>query len=395
MTQQSMFEQILDYANRADPYPRYAQLRQTPVARQTDGSYVVSTYREITALLHDPRMSSDLSKGNQLGPDLIPGFIALDPPEHGRLRRMAMRHFGPPHRPGWVDGMRDTFTSLVDRLIDDCRDRRQIDIVDELAYPLPVTMICDMLGVPLGDEPLFRRWTQDILDAEYGTAEQRQRGKQAIAEVREYIIELAAAFRRQPCDNMLSRWVTDDNPDGRMSTAEIADTGVLLLIGGHETTVNLIANGMLTLLRRPELMERLRRQPGLVIPMVEELLRYEPPAQITPRAALADVTIAGVTIPQGAKVHLVLAAGNRDPLRFFDPDLFVPDRPDNQHLGFGHGIHACFGAPMARLETQIALSALTRRLEAPRLIDDPPPYRLNPFLRGPRHLLVTVDRVRN
>ncbi|VBA39946.1 Biotin biosynthesis cytochrome P450 [Mycobacterium innocens] len=394
MTRQSAYQQVLDYANRANPYPLYAQLRQTPVAQYEDGSYVVSTHREIVALLHDPRIGSDMTKGAQLEPDLIPGFITLDPPEHGRLRRMAMRHFGPPHRAGWIDGMRDKFADTVQRLIDNCRGRRQIDIVDDLAYPLPVCMICDMLGVPLEDEPRFQRWTQDFLDGEFGTPQQRQRGEQAIAEMREYITEIAVAYRRQPGDTMLSRWVTDDNPDGQMSMTEIADTGVLLLIGGHETTVNLIANGMLTLLRHPEVMERLRREPDLVIPLVEELLRYEPPAQITPRVALADISLAGVTIPRGAKVNLLLAAGNRDPRRFTDPDLFVPDRPDNQHLGFGHGIHACFGAPMARLETQIALTALVGRLESPRLVVDPPPYRRNPLLRGPRHLVVTVEGVR-
>ncbi|WP_099184098.1 cytochrome P450 [Mycobacterium kansasii] len=395
MTRQSAYRQVLDYANRANPYPLYAQLRQTPVARYEDGSYVVSTHREIVALLHDPRISSDMTKGTQLEPDLIPGFITLDPPEHGRLRRMAMRHFGPPHRAGWIDGMRDKFADMVERLIDDCRGRGQIDIVDDLAYPLPVSVICDMLGVPLEDEPRFQRWTQDFLDGEFGTPQQRQRGEQAIAEMREYITEIAEAYRRQPGDNILSRWVTDDNPDGQMSTTEIADTGVLLLIGGHETTVNLIANGMLTLLRHPEVMDRLRREPDFVIPLVEELLRYEPPAQITPRVALADISIAGETIPRGAKVNLLLAAGNRDPRRFTDPDLFVPDRPDNQHLGFGHGIHACFGAPMARLETQIALTALVRRLESPRLVADPPPYRRNPLLRGPRHVVGTVDGVRD
>ncbi|KZS59788.1 cytochrome P450 [Mycobacterium ostraviense] len=395
MTRRSAYQQVLDYANRANPYPLYAQLRQTPVARHEDGSYVVSTHREIVALLHDPRMSSDMTKGAQLEPDLIPGFITLDPPEHGRLRRMAMRHFGPPHRAGWIDGMRDKFADTVQRLIDDCRGRRQIDIVEDLAYPLPVSMICDMLGVPLEDEPRFQCWTQDFLDGEFGTPQQRQRGEQAIAEMREYITEIAGAYRRQPGDNMLSRWVTDNDPDGRMSMTEIADTGVLLLIGGHETTVNLIANGMLTLLRHPEVMERLRREPDLVIPLVEELLRYEPPAQITPRVALADISVTGVTIPRGARVNLLLAAGNRDPRRFTDPDLFVPDRPDNQHLGFGHGIHACFGAPMARLETQIALTALVGRLESPRLVADPPPYRRNPLLRGPRHLVVTVDGVRD
>jgi cytochrome P450 len=170
---------------------------------------------------------------------------------------------------------------------------------------------------------------------------------------------------------------------------------MLLLVAGHETTVNLIANGVLTLLRHPDIIERLKREPNLIMRTVEELLRYEPPVQYLPqRTTLQEVTIAGTTIPKGVPLTLLLASGNRDPQRFADPDRFDPDRPDNQHLGFGGGIHICFGAPLARLQAQIALTELVRRLENPRLVADPPPYRLSPVLRGPRHLLVAVDGVR-
>ncbi|MEU2880892.1 cytochrome P450, partial [Streptomyces sp. NPDC007070] len=169
---------------------------------------------------------------------------------------------------------------------------------------------------------------------------------------------------------------------------------VLLLIAGHETTVNLITNGMLTLLRHPEYLERLRADPGLSVRIVEELLRYEPPVQFVPqRTCITDIELRGVTIPKGSRIWLVLAAGNRDPERFADPDRFDPDREDIEHLGFGSGIHSCFGAPLARLEAQIALAELARRLVDPRLVEDPPPYRTNAVLRGPRHLNVEVDGV--
>jgi cytochrome P450 len=171
-------------------------------------------------------------------------------------------------------------------------------------------------------------------------------------------------------------------------------TAGMLLVAGHETTVNLITNGMLTLLRHPDVLDRLNREPGLVITLVEELLRYEPPVQMrTNRTTVADINIAGTTIPKGSPLALMLAAGSRDPSRFADPDRFDPGRTDNPHLGFLGGIHYCFGAPLARIETQVALTELARRLVNPRLVTDPPPYRPNPELRGPRHLLIEYDAV--
>jgi cytochrome P450 len=190
---------------------------------------------------------------------------------------------------------------------------------------------------------------------------------------------------------MLSGLANDDEADA-MSDTDLQVTGMLLLIAGHETTVNLIANGTLTLLRNPDALARLRQEPAWAVPMTEELLRLEPPVQYLPnRAALADISIDGTTIPKGSQLTLLIGAANRDPGRFADPDRFDPDRPDNQHLGFGSGVHYCFGAPLARLEVHLALAALASRLDNPRLTEDPPPYRPSPVLRGPINLRVGYD----
>src|SRR6478735_7006359 len=332
MAEPSTWEQILDYTNRANPYPFYDELRKTPVRRLPDGSYLVSTYAEIAALLHDPRVSSDITRnpaaaaaGATIGEDgdgagMTPTFLSMDPPDHDKFRRITMRHFGPPTTPGRVAGMEARMAEIVTDLVD--------------------------------------------------------------------------THRQAPGTDLLSAMATDDGPEGRMPDEQLVSTGLLLLIAGHETTVNLISNGVLTLLRHPAELHRLRADPGLAIPMVEELLRYEPPVHFVPfRTALDDIDIAGTTIPAGASLTLVLAAGNRDPAHVADPGLFIPDRANNQHLGFGGGVHLCFGAPLARLEAQIALTEFATRLENPRLVSDPPPYRPSPFLRGPSHLPVDIDGV--
>jgi cytochrome P450 len=200
--------------------------------------------------------------------------------------------------------------------------------------------------------------------------------------------------RAHPRDDLLSGLAVGDDPAGRMDDADLVITMILLLIAGHETTVNLITNGALTLLRYPDELVRLGHDPGRIPFVIEELLRYEPPVQFVTRFALADIEIDGTTIPKGSGIRLILAAGNRDPRRFHDPDRFDPDRPDNEHLGFGGGIHYCVGAPLARMEGQIALMEFARRLVNPRLVADPPEYRPNAVLRGPRHLLVDFDGVR-
>ncbi|MFJ9448519.1 cytochrome P450 [Kitasatospora sp. NPDC101235] len=375
-------------------YPLYAELREAgPVVRQADGSHLVGTYHEITALLHDPRMSADPRTRGETTHK--PPFLRLDDPEHHRLRTLAMRPFGPPHSPGRIDAMRGVIAAITMELLQTIQDREQIDVVDAFAYPLPVTVICRLLGVPREDEPLFREWSDAIVTSadvrpEADTTEQDQAGEQARIEMGQYLANLAEQRRGHPTDDMLSAFTNEPDPALRLTHEELAETAVLLLIAGHETTVNLITNGALTLLRHPDQLDRLRRDPDLLPRAVEELLRYEPPVHMRQRTPLADVDIAGTTIPKGTSVTLVLASGNRDPKRFHEPDRFDPTRPDNQHLGFGSGIHLCFGAPLARIEAQAALSALVPHLGAARLVQDPPPYRQNAMLRGPRHLPIQL-----
>ncbi|MFG2625344.1 cytochrome P450 [Streptomyces sp. NPDC048473] len=406
MTQDTLLRQITDYSSRADPYPLYAELRKTPVLQEGDELFVVSTYWEIKSLLHDPRISSDArnlspsAAGTLLQEEassLPPAFLRLDPPEHDRLRRMTMRPFGPPETPRRVHNMHGELARIVSDLIDGFGDRNQIDLVDDFSYPFPVTVICRLLGIPHEDEALFHSWADTIAagldpDPDQDPGERRRVTLQARTELGKYLSGLIDERSGAPGDDMLSALVTQHGADGQMTRMEVLSTAALLLIAGHETTVNLITNGMLTLLRNPDVLERLRNDPGLALPIVEELLRFEPPVQLLPqRTTLADIDICGVTIPKGASVWLVLASGNRDPQRFPDPDRFDPDRKDNQHLGFGSGIHNCFGAPLARLEAQLALTELARRLNSPRLVEDPPPYRQNAVLRGPRHLNIAFD----
>jgi cytochrome P450 len=414
-----VWQQVLDPSSRADPYPLYTELRRTPVVRAEDGSYLVSTYQDIVALLHDPRLSSDprtipevaaadaSAEASQDGPaELPPNVIRTDPPEHDRIRRRLTWNFGPPHCPGRIDGMLPQLHEIVTRELDDLAGRARsgttrIDIVDDFAYPFPVTVICRLLGVPREDEPRFQALSdaqvKAVEPAPGGVVERQRRLDRARVALAEYFTELLDARRGEPGDDLLSGLLHGDGPEAPpMSRAEALSNAALLLVAGHETTVNLITNGMLTLLRHPEVFDRLRGgdEPDLVVRVVEELLRYEPPVHFLPnRDALDDIEIAGTVIPRGAPVTLVLAAGSRDPDVIPNPDRFDPDREHNEHLGFGGGVHYCFGAPLARPEARIALTELARRLQNPRLVEDPPPYRSSPVLRGPRHLLVDVDGV--
>ncbi|MFE2164791.1 cytochrome P450 [Streptomyces sp. NPDC059447] len=414
---EGILRKILDYSSRSNPYPLYEELRETPVFRDGDGLYVVSTYHEIKSLLHDPRISSDARNLASTDADLLgegdgeddtmanlpPSFLKLDPPDHDRLRRMTNRPFGPPHAPHRIHDMRGELNDIVTGLIDSVAangNAERIDLVEEFSYPFPVTVICRLLGIPPEDEARFHVWADTLAasldpDPDADPGERVKKTQDTRMELGMYLAGLIEERKKNPGDDMLSQLSTADGPDGAMSTMEVLSTSALLLIAGHETTVNLITNGMLTLLRHPEVLDRLRAEPDLAVPIVEELLRYEPPVQLLPqRTPLADIEVNGVTIPKGSSLWLILASGNRDPLRFKDPDHFDPDRPDVQHLGLGSGIHSCFGAPLARLEAALALSELARRLENPRLLEDPPPYRQNAVLRGPRHLPIAVDGIR-
>ncbi|MFF3724202.1 cytochrome P450 [Streptomyces erythrochromogenes] len=432
MAEETPWEQALRYAHRADPYPFYEELRRTPVARQPDGTYVVSTYREIVTLLHDPRVSSDPRRSPAPAPapaptpapapaegsgdqragaeagaaqEAEPSIITCDPPEHDRDRRMMTPHFvGPPHSPDLISGLEPEIRRIVGGLLDNMRDRTRIDAVDDFAYPLPVTVICKVLGVPLEDEPRFHQWIETALDAwEFGpeTATEDFRGKlaagnRAVQDFGRFAAELYDRYAERPGPGMLSAMVNEDGPEGRMSKGLITSNALLLIFAGHETTVNLIAHSVLTLLRHPDALEQLRRRPELIVPGVEELLRFESSVQFWPtRSAAEDIDIAGTTIPKGAPIFLAYGSANRDPERFTEPDELDLERRDNQHLGFSQGIHFCFGAPLARLEVQNAVGEFVRRVENPRLVEDPPPYRRNQIFRGPRHVLVDIDGIRN
>jgi cytochrome P450 len=405
MTEASVYDQIVDFSNRANPWPLYEKLRTRPVWQEADGTFVVSTFREIYALLHDPRISSDPA---QLLPEFAdrvprpeetggmpPSFIRTDPPRHDLLRRIVTRQFGPPHRPDRIDKLTPMLEATVTALVDDLAGKQQCDLVDEVAYPFPVAVICELLGVPQEDQSQFKAWVDPIVASIVKpTPEQAQERNAAFVEMGKYMFELAQRRRADPGQDMLSGFVTDDGPDGRLEGGDLFVTLILLLVAGHETTVNLITNGWLTLLRHPELLDRLRAEPDFSILVVEELLRYEPSVHFLPnRTAVADIDIAGTTVGKGHPLVLVLASGSRDPQRFPHAERFDPDRGDNVHLGFGSGIHYCFGAPLARLEAQIALAQLAKRVRNPRLAADPPPYRPSPVLRGPIHLPIVFDGI--
>jgi cytochrome P450 len=268
---------------------------------------------------------------------------------------------------------------------------------------VPVAVICKILGVPLQDEPTFHGWIFDFmagadLGPEAATDEGQarlQKGRESTAALNAYMADLIQRFIQEPGEGLLSKLVNDhDGPDGAMSPKEAASNAMLLLIAGHDSTVNTISNCLLTLLRNPESLDLVRRTPELVPRAIEEVQRMQSAVQFFPsRSTTADIEIAGTVIPKGSAVHLVYSAANRDPARFSDPNKFDPERKDNEHFGWGSGIHTCMGGPLARLEVNLALETFLRRVENPRLVVDPPPYRQNQVFRGPVHLLVDFDRI--
>ncbi|MCJ2035304.1 cytochrome P450 [Methylobacterium sp. J-068] len=412
MSDDTLFAQVKDEAARPDPYPLFAALRECPVSRQEDGTYVAATHAAIESLLHDPRVSSETlppadrpKTGNPFKDWLVKPlrdhitdthrpFIFRDPPDHDTLRAAVMRQFTQRR----VQAMRARSHVLVDEILDRLGDARTIDIVDDLAYPLPVTVICELLGIPPEDEARFHAWATQLATAlepdtlQDGAA--RAENSRTFDAISEYMQGLIAQKRKHPKDDMLSGLATEE-PGGapRMGDFDLIATAILMLVAGHETTVNLITNGMLALLRHPEELRRLRDDPERAPRVVEELLRFDPPVQFRTRKALCPITLAGVTIPEGAPLVLLLAAGNRDPEVYAEPERFDPDRIDNRHLGFGGSLHYCVGAPLARFEVEAALTALARRLRNPRLIADPPPYRPGSALRGPKHLRLAIDGI--
>ncbi|MBO0734670.1 MAG: cytochrome P450 [Methylocapsa sp.] len=412
MVDNGSFAAALKEDNRTNPYSHFASLRKTPVLRQEDSTYIVSTHAEIRSLLHDPRVSSsDRPKpkhpktGNPLRDFILnpikdrilythQPLIFRDPPDHTRLRRIVAMQFTP-ERMREINGC---IHAIIGGLFANMQGRGEIDLVAGFSYPLPVEVICKLLGVPPGGHALFHKWSSSligVLDPMWQACEEERFKTLASYEaLMEYLNALIKAKRKRPEADILSGLVSfKDKKLGRMGRFDLLATASLLLVAGHETTVNLIANGMLTLLRYPEWLERLRQDHSLAPRIVDEVLRFEPPVQFRTRKALADIEIGGTVIPKDAHLVLLFAAGNRDPQRFAHPERFDPGRGDNQHFGFGGGPHFCIGAALARLEAEAALVALADRLIDPRLLEDPPPYRPGASVRGPERLLVQIGGV--
>jgi fatty acid omega-hydroxylase len=418
MTPEVAWDEAMRFENRANPFPFFDELRRTPVARVHDDLYVVTGYRELRTLLHDPRLSADASRSPLMAKttaaaapgDLAVGyapkqsFIASDPPDHDRMRRQVMRHFAPPHSPGLIPGTEPDIQQLCNDLLDKVKARgeNRFDVVDEYAYPVPVSVICKIMGVPVEDEPIFHTWIFDVLagvdlSSDAATEEGRARaekGRAAGAAFRQYLRELIDRYAQEPGRGLISSLLHDDGPDGPMSAEEVVPNASLMFVAGHDSTVNTIAHCVLTTLRSPGSLDLLRTRPELIPRAIEETLRLQSAVQFFPtRNAAADIEVGGTVIPAGAAVILLYGAANRDPVRFPNPNHFDPEREDNQHVGWGGGIHSCVGGPLARLEVNLALENFIRRVENPRLVEDPPPYRRSPMFRGPQHLWVEFDRI--
>jgi cytochrome P450 len=417
MAPETAWAKAMSYEHRPNPYPFFDELRKTPVVHVGNGVYVVTGYRELMTLAHDPRVSSDTRRmkaqapgagSNELSAYGEHGsMIQSDPPEHDRMRRQSMRHFGPPHTTNLIPQFAGDIQKLCDESLDKVKaaGKTRFDVVDEFAYPVPVAVICKLLGVPLKDERTFHAWIHDfmagIMDmgpeirTEEGKA-RAEKGKASTAALAQYMGELIKGFLKKPADCMLSKMVNDDGPDGPMTAREATTNALLLLIAGHDSTVNTISNCVMCMLRTPGCLEQLKSQPELIPGAIEEALRMQASVQFFPsRSATDDIEINGLVIPKGSTVHLMYGAANRDPKKFPNPNTFDPARRDNEHFGWGSGIHTCFGGPLARLEVNIAFETFLRRVENPRLVVDPPPYRQSNVFRGPEHLFIDCDRIRD
>jgi cytochrome P450 len=414
----ALFLELFDPATRADPYPVCRRiLEQCPVFEGPFDAVVLSRYADSWAVLRDPRASTDQRHSTAYqnsvasgelhpvseAPFEQPSFLFLDPPDHTRLRRLVSKAF----TPRVVEALRPTVQQWVDELIDRAAEKPRIELIADLAYPLPVRVICRMLGIPAEDRENFRAWARDLergLDpVDTLSAEEQDRMVSAVEALTAYfdvlITRRRAELRRdgdrlRAADDLLSALIAVEEQGDQLTTEELNATCRLLLLAGHVTTVNLIANGMLALLRNPDQRERLRADRSLAATTVEEVLRYDPPVQFAGRVAREPLEVGGVTFPKGKRIVLLLSAANRDPARFADPARFDITRADNSHLTFGAGIHFCLGAPLARLEGQVALSALAARLVDPVLEVDPPPYKDHIVLRGPQTLPIAFSDVK-
>jgi len=393
-TEQPLFFNPFDPDFRVDPYPTYKRFREEdPVHKTPFGPWVVSRYADCVAILRDPRSSSDATKSNEfaqfaaanprIAEDTSRPFLFMDPPDHTRLRGLVSKAF----TPKVVEGLRPRIQQIVDQLIASVVERGSLEVIEDLAYPLPVQVISEMLGVPPEDHETFKGWSAVLarsLDPDLGTLppEEIERREKIANDFVAYFEQLFDKRRKDPRDDLLSALLAAEEEGDKLSPNELVTTCILLLVAGHETTVNLIGNGVLALLRHPDQLARLRADPSLDKSAVEEFLRFDPPVQFTVRTMLDEYAIGDRVIAKGEQAIVGLASANRDASQFTEPDHLDVARSDNRHVAFGFGAHFCLGAPLARAEGQIALGTLVRRLDGLELLDDPPEYKENLVLRG-------------
>jgi cytochrome P450 len=389
----------------ANPYPIYAKLRsETPAARVTlpDGrvGWLFTRYEDVETILKDHKRFSNSSFIGQtedhLGlPPKARGVMTLfneillgkDPPEHTRQKNLVHKAF----TPRLVEGMRPNIQGIADDLLDTVEEQAQesgekkMDLIADYAFPLPVRVILELLGIPLEDRDKIRRWS-DVLATFDGSLETAEKMASEVDAFMDYITAISEAKRKNPDDDLLTGLVHAEEEGRGLSDKELLSMVFLLVFAGHHTTKNLIGNGTLVLLTHPDLFEKLKADPSLIKSAVEEFLRYEPPSLIPrTRIALEDVEVGGVTVRRGEPILPVIASANHDPDRFAAPDELDIARNDNRHLAFSTGIHFCLGAPLARLEGQIAFDTLLRRMPNLRLAVRPEELRYQSgglFLRG-------------
>ena len=394
---------LMSPQGRVNPYPTYEQLRaHGPVVQAGPVFCAVTGYAEVDEILRDPRFGV---MDDDLRDQFLPGWrespavasisrsmLRTNPPDHSRMRRLAAGAFTPRR----IAAMRDVVVAQADELIDGMRERGRdgapVDFMADFAYPLPVGVICALLGVPVADRPLFRRWATDltgVLEPEI-TLDELAVADQGAAELRDYFTELVETRRRVPADDLTTALVQAHDADGdRLSGDELLANLVVLLVAGFETTTNLLGNGLVVLLGHPREAEALRGHPEFAPGYVDELLRYDSPVQLTSRMSTADTRYGGVEVPAGSLMLLLLGAANRDPRRYPEPARFDPWRPQIHPLSFGAGPHYCLGAGLARLEAQVAFPLLLRRLPGLALAGEPE-RRVRLTLRGYATLPVTV-----
>ena len=398
MSDEILFNPLLPEFH-ADPYPFYRRLREKePVHQSPMGFWVLTRYDDCVAVLRDQRFGREefqqmlTSVYGEEGekPTLPRSMLFRDPPDHTRLRALVSKAF----TPRMIETMRDHIQEIVDRLLDRVQDAGRMDVIEDLAYPLPVTVICEMLGVPVSDHASIRGWSADIarsLDAIGlpSDTEIVERGRKARRALADYFRRLVPERRARPQQDLLSGLIAAEEQGDKLSPDEVIAMCLLLFIAGHETTVNLIGNGTLALLRHPDQWRTLKADPSLIGNAIEELLRYDSPVQRTARITSTDAEVAGQPMPKGTMVVTALGAANRDPAQFPDPDVLDVARKDPRHISFGFGIHFCLGAPLARVEGQLAIGSLLRRMPKLALAEEKPEWRESSVLRGLKRLNVS------